>query len=272
MQKNKTSLKEKYQRISESIISLYTEVRLNQKHYYLENKVSYILTLFVGAFLFAFFFALFISLCFFNNSTPMHGHLVSTGFQLLAALLFIGVIFILFKGILAFWNLPVFAKSSFTVRLLVMITSLFAMQLILIFNIYTTIGWDVFNVVWEATLATQSAPVESFYMSMFPNNLLLFFVIHHIILFLNQIGFTNYWFSFAIINVILVDIAIFATITIVRKVYPSLKRMYLLFIILSLLIGLSPWIIVLYSDTVLMPIVSLLVLLCLIPRRQLRKL
>jgi 4-amino-4-deoxy-L-arabinose transferase-like glycosyltransferase len=64
--------------------------------------------------------------------------------------------------------------------------------------------------------------------------------------------------------VIFVDIAIITTIITVRRIYPSFKRLTLLFIFLSLLVGLSPWIIVLYSDTLLMPFISLLVLLCLL--------
>ena len=261
MKSKKISSKEFISDRYRNFVDLFTEDKLSRKIYYNENKASYILVFFTGAFLFAFFFALFISLCFFNNSTPMHGHLINTGFQLVAAILFFGIVFVLYKILSAFWNLPRFKGSSFTVQLLVCFMILFTAQIILVINIYTTIGWDVFNMVHEATRSTYSAPIESFYLSMFPNNLLLFFILRNIIIFLDFLGLYNHWLWFAIINVVLVDIAILCTILTVRKLYPSFKRMYLLFILLSLLIGLSPWIIVLYSDTLLMPVVSLLVLL-----------
>jgi len=245
-----------------SITDLLKECKVNQKSYYLENKASYIITFSICAFISAFFIALFISLCFFNNSTPMRGTLVSTGYQLLAAIFFFGLIFVMYKGLSAFWNLPVFAKSGFAIRLIVMSTVLFAVQMVLVVNLHTTIGWDVWNMVHYATAAASHNPIESFYISMYPNNLMLFFILFNIIKFLNFIGFTNYWLWFAVINVIFVDIAIIAAVITFQKIYPSFKRMYLLFIILSLLVGLSPWIIVLYSDTVLMPVISLLVLFC----------
>jgi len=259
-----TRITSKINDIRRNLVFDISNIRQVQKQYYFENKASYILTLFTGVILFAFFFILFISMCFFNNSTPIFGALADTRIQLLIALLVLVLIFFMFKGLQKVWNLPVLRNCSFTCQLVILFFILLSVQIILVINIHTVIGWDVGMVVNDAIHAIHNAPIDSEYMSIYPNNLLLFFILYYITRFLNSVGSSNYWLWLAMVNVVFVDIAIIATIITVRKIYPSFKRIYLLFIFLSLLIGLSPWIIVPYSDTFLMPVVSLIVFLCLL--------
>jgi len=236
------------------------KIKQNLKRIYKKSKVSYILNLFI----FLFFFSLFLSLCFFNTSSPINGITVDPIGQLIMATVFSGVILILYKVLIALWNLRVFAKLSFGVKLMFIFMFLFSVQLLFIRYLRTWIGWDVANIVTYAVFALDGNTVDSHYLSLFPNNLLIFFIIHYVLRFTAIFGLSHMWLFLAVFNTILVDIALFASIITVRKFNSSIKTSLLLFILLSLLVGLTPWIIVPYSDTFLMPIVSLLILSCLL--------
>ena len=232
----------------------------NHKQNYKNNKAAYILTLAAGVIISAFIFSLFISLVFFNNASPLQGIVIDIRFQLVVAFAAIVVIFGLYKGISALWNVRYLAKISFCIKLTIAFIFLFILQLQLVRSIYTWITWDVGILIHYAIHSTREAPIEQLYFSIFPNNLMLFFVLHHIIRLFQLVGYQNYLLGLVVVNTILVNIAMLASILTVRKIYPSHNRAILLFILLTFLIGLSPWLIVPYSDTFLMPIISLLIL------------
>jgi len=244
------------------ISDAFLKCKENHKYLYSENKAAHIFTIFVSLILFVFFFGLFISICFFNISSPMMDELLDMKRQLLMALVFFSVVLVLYKVFATLKKLCVAADMSFTTRLLITFVFLFTLQVILAINISTWIGWDAGTVVGEAAKAVNNAPIESGSLSMYPNNLLLFFILHQILRFFTFIGITDNWLGLSIVNILMIDIALLASIITVRKVYPSEDRRLTLLILFSLLIGLSPWIIVPYSDTFLMPFVSLVILLC----------
>jgi hypothetical protein len=249
--------------LTDNICKYIKSVFNDMKQYYSKYKAAYILTLLTSIAIFVFFFVLFISLCFFNNSTPISGIVIDIIGQLLMALVFIFVIFLLYKGLLSIWNVRYFKNIPFLIKLSIIFMFLFIVQVFLVLNLRIPVGGDVGAVINPAAHALYEAPIQSNYLSKWQNNLMLFFIIHHFKRFLLLINFTRMSFGLLLLNILLVDISLFISIITVKKIYPSSKRVILLFILFSLLVGLSPWLIIPYSDTFLMPIVSLFVLLCL---------
>ena len=246
--------------LGEYICDAFARARENHKQHYRKNKPAYVLTMIASVILLVFILPLFISLVFFNNSTPIMGIIVDIRYQLLIAFAFAAVIFILYKGICALGNVRFFVKISFYKKLIIAFMFLFAIQIVLVYSIRVAIGWDVGIVMHFAVTAIQESPVWSHYLSVFPNNLLIFFIQHHIIRLFHFMGFYGHWGGLALVNTVLINISLFTSIVIFKMIYPSGKKVILLFILLAFLIGLSPWLIVPYSDTFLMPIISLLIL------------
>ena len=223
-----------------------------------DNKISRLFYIVISLFLFSFFLTLLVSLCFFNNST----FTLNTIGQLLMALTFFVILFVFYKTFSALRTLCIHSKLPFNSALLIAFLSLFIIQLHLVTNISTSIGWDV-GVIFNTAVA--ESPLYSYYIGSFPNNLLLFFVIKFLIYVFRLIGLTDYWLGLSVVNVMLVDIALFASIITIKKFERGYENMLIFFFIISsFLIGLSPWVIVPYSDTFSMPVVSLFVLFCIL--------
>ena len=220
-----------------------------------KNKPAFILYHLVYIILFCVFLTLFVSLCFFNNATAS----IDMKGQLFMALVFVVVLVALYKILSVLRKIFVFAKTSFFSKLLIAFSCLFALQLFLVINISTSVGWDV-----DVVVNSAAGNVDYHYLSVFPNNLLLFFIIKPFISLFQVVGLTNFWLGLSIVNILLIDLSLLASIITIRKTNPSYEKRLLLFILFSLLIGLSPWVIVPYSDTFSMPLVSLLVLFCLL--------
>lgn len=228
-----------------------------------ENKIVYIITLFISIILLLVFFGLLISLAFFNNSTII----IDMIGQIIMAFLLAVIIFCLNKSFSIFNRLLNLVKASFAAKLLIAFTCLFVMQMYIAVNISTSPGfhWDVGAIVYFAIDAAHSEiPLYSDYLSVFSNNTFLFFIIYHLILVFQFIGVTDYWLGLTVFNILCINISLLSSILIIKRAYPSSDTIIIFFIISSLLLGLSPWVIIPYSDTISAPLVSLLVLFCIL--------
>ncbi|MFR0553521.1 hypothetical protein ACLUXD_02675 [Loigolactobacillus coryniformis subsp. coryniformis] len=131
-------------------------------------------------------------------------------------------------------------------------------QISLIYTIGSETGFDTGIVKWAAQSA--SIPDESYlqiYFSHNPNNLgLLFFerMVYHATKFF---GLTNYTIVLDVINMIFVDIALILIGIILQK---QLQRaMY--WSLLPLILLISPWIVIAYTDTLVLPFIAGIILL-----------
>lgn len=215
----------------------------------------------IKGFLFLMFFGLLISLCFFNNSS---WDLDTAQQMMMAAIFFCALIIV---SVLLSRLQKVQSIESLSLQLLMAITllCLLPMQIYLVVSIYAPVGWDVSGVVDHAA---AEAPVDPVYLSIFPNNLLLFFIIRLIINLMRFAGITDIWLGLSLVNILIVDLSLVLSVITLKKVNPKFTASPLLIIIFSLLIGLSPWLIAPYSDVFLIPVVSALVLLCVIAAQE----
>ena len=225
----------------------------------INNKPAFACFHFVYLILFGVFLTLFISLCFFNNGTNFYNIIVDLKGRLLMAFVFLIILFLLYKILSAWRKIFVFARISSFSKLLFAFSCLFVLQLFIAINISTSVNWDVGTVVNSA-----AGNVNAYYLSAFPNNLLLFFIFKFFFNLFQLVGLSDFWLGLSVVNILLVDLSLLASIITLRKINPAYENRLLLFILFAFIIGLSPWIIVPYSDTFSMPAVSLLVLFCLL--------
>lgn len=124
-----------------------------------------------------------------------------------------------------------------------------AWQLLFIFKTKTAIGFDVGGVVSQALNGTSTND----YFSYNPNNLPLLFEEYF---WKNHFG--GSWFSFDILSLVSTDFAFLITVLTTR--YLSKKNMYITWILSLILLSCFPYIIVPYTDTLVLPLVSLALL------------
>ena len=195
------------------------------------------------------FFALLISNVFFNRS-PMHSGI---GTFLIVLGLFI-LLLITYKIITSLYRLLNKCGLSFYKMLLVAFILLIPVQFILVYSIYTPIGWDPGQI---AFFVHAPAGVHSFYFSVFSSNLFIFFMFRFLNNIFTSIGMTDYWFNMSIINIIAINFAILFTCLITKELFGK-KPVALVFIFSAILFGLFPYLVVPYSDTISMPVITAL--------------
>lgn len=126
-------------------------------------------------------------------------------------------------------------------------------QIILVYGLAGETGFDTGIVKWAA----QSKPIEDYtylynYFSHNPNNLGIMFAergIYHLTKFF---GLANFTIVLDLINLALVDIAIILVMIVLKK---HLKRP-IIWSIFPLVVLISPWIVIVYTDTVILPFVA----------------
>ncbi|XOQ48471.1 MAG: PMT-2 domain-containing protein [Eubacteriales bacterium] len=137
---------------------------------------------------------------------------------------------------------------------------LFALQVVMAQAIYRPIGWDCSTIVESAAKGDLSS--QRFYFSTYPNNLLMFCLLKYLLKAFFSFGGTDYWLFLAVVNILVVDIAIFLVFLICRKQFGTTCG-FVSLLLFVLLFGFSPWLVVPYSDTFSMlffPLVFLLFL------------
>lgn len=128
---------------------------------------------------------------------------------------------------------------------------LLIIQSIIIVGISTPIGWDVGTIV-NAAIDFESDPEwYQFYFSVYPNNRFIFFLYNFL---LHNSNKMSVWILLGYLNIIAIDISIVITFFAVKKMANEVWG-YLAVIVSIFVYGVFGWIIVPYSDTLVMPFI-----------------
>lgn len=124
----------------------------------------------------------------------------------------------------------------------------FIIQLVIIFNSYSEIGWDCDIIIQNALNLSTGKEFNHYYFATYPNNTFLLLFFEMIIRILNFLHIENIWLCFDLINIILIDISIFITYLVAKEIF-GVENSWIIFLFAIPLIALTPYIIVPYSDT-----------------------
>lgn len=135
---------------------------------------------------------------------------------------------------------------------------LFVFQLTEAHGIYRPVGWDCGNIVGCAVKGDLSS--QRFYFSTYPNNLLMYCILKVLLKGFFHFGGTNYWLFLSVVNILLIDFAVFLVFLVCKKLF-GLACGFVSYALFILIFGFSPWIVVPYSDTFSMFFTPLILLL-----------
>lgn len=126
-------------------------------------------------------------------------------------------------------------------------------QIILIYGLAAKTGFDTGIVRWAAE--SQSIEPGSYlanYFSNYPNNLVFLFIERAIYNVSQFFDLTNYIVVLAIVNLVLVDFAIILVGLILKRYFQRRINWTLL----PLIYLISPWIVIVYTDTIILPLIA----------------
>lgn len=162
-------------------------------------------------------------------------------------LIFAGLIFLLYKiknkkpDVWKLFN----SEKFFWIVLIIGAIILFLLQLFVVNGGWFIVGWDTRDVIFP------EKQIHSDYMSMYPNQLFLAGLFRRIYLFLTQnLGYTFYEYYYVL--VILSVIAVWTSVTLIGLIAKKITGNFcglVTFLFGAAFLGLSPWIMVPYSDT-----------------------
>ncbi|MCV2498195.1 hypothetical protein [Melissococcus plutonius] len=136
---------------------------------------------------------------------------------------------------------------------------LFMLQVGLLIKITTPIGWDVFDIFHSIT--TENKEYSKIVLSLNPNNTFFFFMMYFINKFLHFIDVTgswsNTWLSWQIVNCLFIDISLFLFYQAAKRVFNKVVAS-IAYSLFFLSLGLSPWLLVPYTDTAVLLFISLI--------------
>jgi len=167
--------------------------------------------------------------------------------------LFIGAI-LFFRKRLRSSRLFTFFTTNDRTFVIQFLCLLFVLQLFFVSLFYTNTGYDGFFVYRAGTETGNMFDGLDYYFSNYPNNFLILFLtysIHHINLFFG--GFFDTLWLLVVMNILLVDVSLYLIYAISKKVFSQKIAVYAL-LLGVLLLGFTPWLTSVYSDTISMPI------------------
>lgn len=144
-------------------------------------------------------------------------------------------------------------KINSTLMIILISLIFLFIQLLLIYSYYFRTGWDSFLIIEAADLLSENIKLQNWindYFSYYPNNLFITLLFSKIIAFCKYIGLAK--FSYFVILVVqavlnvLTGVLIFKT---VNKLTCSIKISIFGYLFYIVLIGLSPWVSIPYSDS-----------------------
>lgn len=120
-----------------------------------------------------------------------------------------------------------------------------------------TTGWDPEFVKQNAILITNGEPVWTGYLSDYPNNVFITYLLAKIIKISYILNIRNVENTFLLINCFIFSITNFLVFKITYNIYKSYNKAIFAYIFCFLLVTMSPWICVMYSDTLSLFILTL---------------
>lgn len=173
-------------------------------------------------------------------------------------LLFLGVLilmiiyFIYIKYIKSYIDKMNIKQCNIT--LIVYCLVLFVLQIYLAFNIYFLTGWDA-GILRESAIGIANGELINsnfgyyWYYSMYPNNVFLTFIFTAIYHLSKLIKIINFEFLLVIFSIISVNISLFFITKCAAILLKNKHYCVFVVVLYTLFIGLSPWIVIPYSDT-----------------------
>ena len=136
------------------------------------------------------------------------------------------------------------------IRIGIIITALlvFVIQIIIARCFYYPVGWDVRILRESAKALACNEAVNYLYFQQFPNNVFLLNIFKYIFYISNLFPKLDYEFALVIFNIIIMDLTVLLTILISKKIFGR-KVSIITGILCTILVIFSPWMNVVYSDT-----------------------
>ncbi len=132
---------------------------------------------------------------------------------------------------------------------ILILVAIFVIQFIIALNVYADCGWDCGTLIETATQLHKGEDFYRYYFELNPNNILIVLIFKMIFTIIGCFyTIKNYMIIVVIFNLILIDIAFLATITITNKVLGKNVEKLVMLLMLPLIVF-SPWMIIPYSDT-----------------------
>ena len=210
------------------------------------------------------FFMLVLSLVNLFVNSGMYRRIVSVNRKqtFLWMVLILAVFLLLLHFVLHFSNLRAFLVKRKYWVLGIGMGCLFLFQLVFASITYTEIGWDCGSVVY----ASSTTP-DQFYFVVYPNNIMLAFLYKVANKLAGLVGIHNIWAVSIGVNILFTDIGIVFGALICKKLFSN-RTYYLCVLLMVAVIGLSPYILVPYSDTMTLPFTTGIIWLILLFRKQ----
>ena len=139
-------------------------------------------------------------------------------------------------------------NSKSGIKNLIMYIFLIFIQVIYAVLIFRTIGWDVGMVYGSACDLVNGTFSSAEYFSMYGNNVLLLLFLEILFRAVKLVGFNNYLLVSIVFNIFMIDLAIYYIYKICEKLMGKKYGILSYFISIPML-GLSPYLAVVYSDT-----------------------
>lgn len=135
--------------------------------------------------------------------------------------------------------------------------ALFILQIVIILSSDSMINWDP-RTIFDTAVSDDFQPIFTDYFSYYPNNTVLVFsirAIYNALYELFAIDVVTFRTVLIVINIFLVDVGLYFGYKITKRLF-NLKTAYIYLFLITLLFGLSPWLMVIYSDTLSIPFVT----------------
>lgn len=135
------------------------------------------------------------------------------------------------------------------IYLVTILLSLF--QILLIYSYYFIPGWDAGIIINNSfNLVNNGELISSYYFSVYPNNILILNIYYYIILFLNFVNLAEYaHFILVILMILISNVSGLLMHKVLNKIFQNNIISWLGYIYFVLLIYISPWISIPYSDS-----------------------
>ncbi|MCD5003728.1 glycosyltransferase family 39 protein [Enterococcus saccharolyticus] len=187
---------------------------------------------------------------------------------------FWGIVLVILIGILIFNFKPSFKKwgqewfkafnNLFIDRIGRISLSLFVLaillQIVILLNVSMPIGWDVGTLYRGVNTFPNSNPWISVYLSENPNNSLFFFLMYGYKMVLGFFKIDSTWLTWQLLNIVLLDLGIVLIFKATYRIFGKTIA-YVATYLTSMSLMFSPWILVPYTDIIIIPVIALIMFL-----------
>lgn len=144
-------------------------------------------------------------------------------------------------------------KINYKILIIFISISLLIIQNTMIYFYYFRTGWDSYLIVEAAYLLSDNVKLQDWtndYFSYYPNNIFITILFSKIILFCKIIGLSDYsYFIILVFQSILNVLAGFLVFNVIKKITQNINLSVFGYVFYVLLVGLSPWVSIPYSDS-----------------------